>query len=107
MAAVAAVGLEAQAAEGQGDVVHHDEQSLSGDGFALQPVAHRVSAQVHVGVGFEYDQLCVLHPHTGHGTIACLREARLGRLHQRVDYAEADVVARAPVFLADVAQSDD
>ena len=106
MPAVTATRLEAQAAEGQREVVGYDQQSLAGDGLALQPVADRVSAEVHKRIGLEDDQLGALEAQTGHSAVTLLGEVSRGGLRHGVDHAEADVVARAPVFGADVAQSD-
>jgi hypothetical protein len=107
VAALASGGLHAQGAQGQGDVVADHQQPLEVYLLLLDPVAHGVAAEVHVGRGFEENEFVASQPHLSHGSVALVLKHGSGFCRQRVDHAESYVVAGTDVFVAYVAESCD
>ncbi len=97
---------DADGAEGQGEVVHQDEDVGRLDVLLVFPVAHGVAAEVHICRGFEQCHQLVLEAEAGDVAVAFGGPGGAYRLGQGVGDAEADVVPGAGIFRADVAQSD-
>ena len=101
-----ALALEAQGADGQGEVVDDDEQVLAGDVLLVQPVADGVAAEVHERGGLEQHELAVLDGRVGHVAVAAVLKNSIGRLGKGVQYVVTYVVAGVFVFVAWIAQTD-
>ena len=101
----AAARLEAQGAQGQRQVVGDDEQAVLVDVLLVEPVAHGVAAQIHIGGGLEQEELASAHTALGHIAVAAVVENNIGRFCESVQYHIADVVAGGAVFGAGVAQT--
>ncbi len=107
VAAGASPLTDAQRAERQGDVIGYDQQVLARNLLRVEPVAHRLAREVHVGRGFQQHQRAALVPDFSHVAVAGGGKKRVGRPGQGVQHFESDVVAGLGVFGADVAQPND
>jgi hypothetical protein len=105
---VATAGTQPQFAQRQMNVVTNDEQVLEGELVKIQESTHRTAAQVHVCLGLD-EQEGVITPFAfrDEGLKFFSKGANLEMAGQVVDDLEADVVARADVTIAGVAQTDD
>lgn len=100
---VGALAAQAQLRKIQVQVIDDDEQVFFGDLFGLQPVAHRLTAQVHEGVRLEQQHLLAPVFDPGHVAVA----AGLEIFAQVFHHAETDIVAGVFVFGAGVAEAYD
>ena len=57
-------------AEGQRDVIDHDQDVVECNLLFLHPIADRLTAEVHIGRWLEQNQLLVLDAHLRHSAIA-------------------------------------
>ena len=109
VAARPATLAEAQLAERQGEIVGDDEQVDQRGVLARQHLADRQARVVHVGQGLDERQ--VEAPEAAHGHVRRVALASLARpagaLGDPVHDQPADVVARAGILRAGVAETDD
>src|SRR5680860_432167 len=115
VAALATPPLEAERAEGQVELVVHDEHVLGVDGEEAHEARHRATRNVHVrgGLGQHHRrsrQAAGEHPQPGRGRHRVRPvgpPARAGARRQLVEHHLPDVVPVARVGRAGVAESDD
>ena len=93
-------------AERQVDVIADYDEILKRDFKRVHPIPYGVAAQIHVGGGLEQVEFASLYAQLCHFPIAAGHKGNIGRLSPGVQYYESDVVPRAGIFLAYVAQSD-
>ena len=58
---IASLAFQTERAEGEGEVIDHNQYILQCDFFLLHPVSYGISAEVHVSGWLEQDQLTSLH----------------------------------------------
>ena len=100
---LASGGFHAKLSEREREVVDHDEKPIDGYVLRVQPVAHSIAAEVHVGRRLEQGECLVFHPHVCHESIAAVCKNSIGRLRKGVQYRKSYVVAGVGIFIADVA----
>ena len=106
MAAFTAFGLHAQGAEGQSQVITYDEQALKVNVLLVHPIAHGITAGVHVSGGLEKNEVLVFYLQFGNKTIPLVFKANIGRLSEGVQYFKAYVMSGILVFVTDVTQTN-
>ena len=104
VACVAAALLYAYGAERQCDVVHDYKDVVRVDAFLVSPIAHGITAEVHVSGGLKQHELLVFEAHACDVAVTFRGKRNIGRLCKGVQCHKANVVARCGVFLAYVAE---
>ena len=107
VACLAAAGLHAQTAEGEGEVVNHHEEAFEFYLLLVHPVAHSVATEVHIGGRLEQEEGLVLHAQFADETIAFVLKGHIGRGGHCVQHAKANIVARSGILGSDIAQAYD
>lgn len=106
VAATAAAGSEAEGADGEVEVVHHNEELLGGQVGLLQEGRDGVPAPIHVGEGkCESNLLLVVRGPTEEG-IQFMFERHVEPFSQCIDDLIPDVVTGPFVFSAWIAEPD-
>ena len=105
--AVATLLADTDSTERKVEVVHQDEHVLHGDFLLLQPIAHGVAAEVHIGAWLEQDHLRILHAALRHKAIALVRPLYVLGFGKGIEHHEADVVARGGILIADISKTYD
>ena len=105
MATIGTLFAKAQRAQRQSDVIVDDQQILHRDLLLLQPVLHRLAAQVHVGRGFDDKQGLALVFHLRCLGKAICSEGTLKVFRQAVGNLEANIMTGVVVFGTYVSQT--
>ena len=107
MSAVGAFLAHADGAHGQGDVVVDDEEVLDGNLLLIEPVFHRLAAEVHIGGGLDHHEGLASVFHLRHLGQAAGGESSLKVLGQAVGDAKASVMPGIFIFGTDVSKTGD
>ena len=104
---VAPVFPEPEGPEGKVDVIADYHYVLNGNLKFVHPVSYGISAQVHVGGGFQKVEIPALFPDGDNVAVAFGVKNDIGRLSPDIQYHESYVVSCRGVFGPYVAESDD
>ena len=105
MTTIAAIRLQAEGTEGQGEFVADDEQSLLVYLLLVEPISHGIAAEVHEGRRFQQENLAPLDGSLSHETITLILKMNIGRFSKSVQYHKSRVVSCTGVFIARVAKT--
>ena len=105
VAAVGAVGLQAELPKGDCHFVGDDEQAFLVDILLAQPVADSIAAEVHEGGGLEQEYLPSFQGCLCQKAVALVGENNIGRLCEGVQYHVSSIVAGIGIFITGVSQS--
>ncbi len=90
----------------QSNIVADDEQTALVDILFVEPIAHGITAGVHVSGGLEKNEVLVFYLQFGNKTIPLVFKANIGRLSEGVQYFKAYVMSGILVFVTDVTQTN-
>ena len=105
MAAITASRLQTEVAQGQGHLVAHHQQTALVDVLVVQPVAHGIATEIHIGRRLQQKHLAPFQRGLSHEAIASVCKRNIGRLRKSVQYHESCIVAGQFVLVADIAQT--
>jgi hypothetical protein len=105
LAAIAALGADAERAYGDGNVVHHNDEVLSLDVLLIHPISHSLAAEVHIGRGFHHNKGAALPAHLRLGGIPVGRKSTTCTLHKEVHHIETSIMSGALILGTDISKS--
>ena len=96
---------DTQLAEWYVQVVHQHQQVLHRHFLLLQPVPHRIAAQVHIRRGLQQHQQGRLHAARSYHAVPAVLPGRTDALGKGVDDVKTDIVTRMLILVTYIAQS--
>ena len=107
MTAVAAAFAQAHSAERQGQVIYHNQQILGGNVVFVDPIGHRLAAEVHIGGGFQKVKGVALELHLRQISIALGRKNNIGCRSKGIQCHKSHIVPGQSILGADVSKTCD
>ena len=104
MTTIRAIALQTELSNRNGNIVADNQQTALVNILLIEPIAHSITAQVHIRGRLEQEHLPTLQRGLGHKTIAFILKNDIGRLSKSVQYHPSCIVAGLSVFVARIAQ---